>query len=118
MSGLHITPLMMERSYLLLLAAPPFNKLKMPDVDEIEFHAVHMKGKDDADYRWNGSRHQIRVNIKRHKTYLHLLESMAHEMIHMYQEEACLNDRRSHGPMFRKLKMAVCRHHLFDPGQF
>jgi predicted SprT family Zn-dependent metalloprotease len=46
-----------------------------------------------------------------------LLSTMAHEMIHLYQDETG-TARGHHNPKFRKLAKRVCRIHGFDPESF
>lgn len=115
---LHITPDMVELTYELLRATPPFKGWKLPHADEIEFHIAPMKGRDQADYHWNGRRHVIRVNPRKHHTLAALITTMAHEMIHMHEKLTCERWDVHHGRIFRKHATQVCRLHVLDRGQF
>lgn len=124
--SLHLTPAMLEAAYELLRATPPFNKWRLPEADDVEFHVTIIKNAM-ADYHYSHCLgdpqiHKIRVHAKRHPTLRELLESMAHEMVHIYQRGTVdhVVKRRSavHGPKFKRLAAQVCRYHGFDAATF
>lgn len=115
---IYITPEQMELAYELLRASPPFKRWRLPSPDTIEFHAVPMRGQDQADCHWNGNRHVIRIASNRHHSLPPLIVTMAHEMVHLHLDISYPRDRAHHGRRFNQHADIVCRHHVFDRGQF
>lgn len=115
---LHFEPHHLEAVYELLRMFPPFKGWKLPPADEVEFHVVRMKGQDQADCRWNGNRHVLRIAANKHATLASLIATMAHEMTHIHLDMAYPRDRAHHGFRFQKHANLVCRHHTLDRGQF
>lgn len=122
--SLHITHELVIASYERLRMTAPFARWKLPHPDDMEFHAVPIKGDASAehyvlaDLEKKTEHHVIRINPRRHRT-LHMLDmSLAHEMCHM--REYALGHRRKdcHGRAFHKLADGVCKSHGWDRGQF
>ena len=111
---MHVTPDLMESSYRLLLNTLPFRRWRMPDPDKIEFrvsmhrdrHAHHRAYKDDS------GRHEIAVSACKVKTISMLNECMAHEMVHIRQDQLSMRD--NHGAGFKRLAALVCKRNGFD----
>lgn len=114
---MHITPDMMEASYRQLCTSLPFRRWRLPHPDKIEFrvtghrdrHAHHRAYKD-------GSGHEIGVSAAKVKSYHLLNECMAHEMVHIRQDQLGLRDK--HGAGFKRLAKLVCRRTGFDFEKF
>jgi hypothetical protein len=114
---MHITPDLMEDSYRLLLKALPFRRWKLPHPDDIEFvvslhrdrHAHHRAYKD-------GSGHEIAVSARKVKSLNLLTECMAHEMVHIRQDQLGMRDK--HGDGFQRLAKLVCLRTGFDFATF
>jgi hypothetical protein len=122
--GIHITADLIEASYERLRMTPPFNKWKLPHADDVEFHAVPIKGEASAehyvlaDLEKKTEHHVIRINPKRHST-LHMLDAtLAHEICHMREYHTGSRRVGCHGAQFKRLADLVCKHHGFDRGQF
>lgn len=118
---MHITPEMVERAYELLRATPPFRGWRLPEADEVAFHAVHIKGPHkgcQGEHWFDGERHHIRINPKRHHTLASLLMTLAHEMVHLRENMLSVRADVMHGREFQKMAKIVCCAHGFDRGQF
>ena len=114
---MHLTPAMIEGAYRYLLTTPPFHRWKMPEADELSFRVSA-----DRNYGWydfhNGC-HRISVSIKRVGQTASLLETVAHDMIHVYQAHHNLDSYSSqHNADFHRRARSICRHHGFDPKRF
>ncbi len=114
----HWTPEHLELAYELLRATKPFSGWRLPEADDVEFHVVRMKGQDQADCRWDGNRHVIRIAANKHASLAPLLATMAHEMLHLYLDRAYPQNRAAHGALFKRHADRICRQHTFDRGQF
>lgn len=115
---LHIKHTDLELGYELLRNTKPYSGWSLPHADEVEFHVVPMKGRDQADYHWNGTRHVIRLNSRKHHTIESMLMTLRHEMIHAREKILCLRFDVAHGRDFNRMASQVCRLHVLDRGQF
>lgn len=109
---LHLTPEMLECTYELLRATPPFNRWKLPEADSLEFNILITKERSAHFRESTDGQHEIAVSASRVKSLDLLLEVVAHEMVHMRQAQKRFRD--IHGISFEKLGKQVCRHHDFD----
>lgn len=123
---LHLTPAMLEAAYELLRVTPPFNKWKLPEADDVEFQ-VKIIPDGVAEYYYSlrfrdEQDHIIAVCARGNKTMFDLLESMAHEMVHMHQrgpvDRQVMRRSAVHGVKFKRLAAQVCRVHGFDEARF
>jgi hypothetical protein len=95
---------------------PPFCRWSLPESDEIEFHVVRDR-KIFGQYHY-GDDHAIAISETVVGHWSTLSSTMAHEMIHLYQN---LNNRQTkaeHNVEFRKLASEVCAEFGFDPRCF
>lgn len=118
---LHITPDIVEAAYELLRLTPPFKGWRLPDGDDVVFHAVLIKGPHkgcQGEHWFDGKQHHIRINPKRHHTLASLLMTLAHEVVHMREATMKLRADVMHGREFQHMAKAVCDKHGFDRGQF
>lgn len=113
---LHLTPEMVEAAYELLRATRPFRRWRLPPADEVEFHIRHFAHHADCAKHVSG-RFTIRVSSRLHGRLDHLVETVAHEMVHIQQDHVAPREG-SHGRAFHRLAAQVCRHHGFDPQRF
>ena len=114
---LHITPEMARSAYEYLRTCPPFRRWHLPDPNKIEWIVT---GRRDA-MAWCriDKPYQIRISQPRITNTQSLIESMAHEMIHLRQ--ALIGQRTdtiNHGKKFKKLADSVCRKHGFNRDYF
>lgn len=114
---LPLTPESLRAAYDFLSTTPPFKRWNLPDSDDVIFRVMRTRH-EHGEYRWINGRHRISVSAAKHGYAPILLETMAHEMIHLYTECHDIKDSSHHGPVFRRLAARVCRWHGFDPKRF
>ncbi len=122
MAGLALTPEMLEGAYEYLRVSPPFSAWGLPHADHVSFRVMgardrygHFRGRHRKARGDDFS--EIAISAGLVKTTDLLLSTMAHEMIHLYQDETG-TARGHHNPKFRKLAKRVCKIHGFDPETF
>lgn len=104
----------------MLTAFPPFNRWPMPDPKEVKFELL--ADSDIAEYSvdWN-DRITIAVNADSNLTLLQIVETVAHEMVHVRQDQlGRLPEvkQAKHNAEFRRLARLVCRDLGFDVQRF
>lgn len=105
-------------TYDLLSIMPPFDKWNLPPSDDVMF-IVNRSKENRGDYHWNGERHVIRISSRYNKRTQALIETMAHEMVHLFEEEAGFaRPNVQHSKAFMKLAKRVCKAHGFDEAVF
>lgn len=118
---LPLTAEMLEACYEFLKTTPPFTSWNMADGEDVKFGVSKKLKKTFAQYQWDGERHTVTIaagSVGHTKT---LIESLAHEMIHMHLEENGMESNGGtnfHNAAFRKFAAEVCKHHGFDPKAF
>lgn len=118
---LPLTPEMLQAAYNFLCKTPPFSNWKMPPGSDVKF--IVGKATDCfAHYQWDGNRHTITVSSKAVAYTGTLMDSMAHELIHLHLWKTGLESKRSgsryHNAAFKKFAARVCKYHGFDPKAF
>ena len=113
--SLPLTPALMESTYAWLLLTPPFSRWGMPECNTVQFIVTRSR-KAHADHLLICGAHSIRMSSHSIKRTFALIETMAHEMVHIVCDRAGV--KGEHGPAFRKRAALVCKHHGFDPGLF
>jgi hypothetical protein len=115
--NLRLTPAMLEATYELLRLTKPFKQWKLPHADDVEFHVTR-----HADRRGDcvdaGHAHVIRISETQHDTLVDLIETMAHEMVHLRLDIIRPKDKATHGVWFKRLAKQVCRHQGFEEATF
>ncbi|HJR55150.1 MAG TPA: SprT-like domain-containing protein [Rhizomicrobium sp.] len=131
MRGLHLTPELLEASYEYLRLSPPFRGWNLPEGDQISFRVMgardrygHFRGrhtkaraKARASARGVDSFSEIAISAGKVRSTDMLMATMAHEMIHLYQDETG-SARGHHNPQFLSLAARVCAFHGFDLESF
>lgn len=116
--SLPLHPDHLAASYDMLRTMPPFNRWKMPPSDEVMF-VVNRSIKNRGTYFWDGRRHVITVSSHYHKRTMSLVETMAHEMVHLVEEKAGgARQDVQHSAKFMRMAKQVCRVHGFDEAVF
>lgn len=115
-----VTPARLRAIYTMLLAMPPFDKWGLPEPTAIRFSVL--RGADCAEYStdWK-DRPEISVNMDLHIWLDQVVESVAHEMVHLRQdalERLPERHERQHNAEFRKLARVVCQSLGFDVQRF
>ena len=108
---LHLTPEILRAAYEYLRACPPFNRWKLPQADEVEFHVTrHTDRRGDCEATVDG--HCVRISAALIGRTSSLMETLAHEMIHVRLDRKGV--RSHHGRDFQRCAAQVCRYHGFD----
>jgi hypothetical protein len=119
--AIRLTPDLMEGAYEFLRLTPPFKSWHLPHADEVEFvvsrHRTHV-----------GYHRGVRRKMRSHEIGISevcvghtntLLRTMAHEMIHQYQQRARTETANTeHNADFLRLAKSVCRYHGWDEREF
>lgn len=112
---LRLTPAKLIAAYEYLRSTEPFNRLKLPDPDDLEFrvtsHVDRFGHFDDRDGKYPYP--NISISAVHVRTGLMLLETAAHEMVHIARFVSGDRGWESHGPKFKRLAKQVCRVHGF-----
>lgn len=114
--ALRLTTENLPAAYEYLRACEPFRRLGLPEADAVAFRVSghkdrygHMRG----DVRSPGA--EIAISEACVGSSAKLIETMAHEMVHLYQHIARTETSGTqHNADFKRLARAVCREHLFD----
>jgi len=118
MNGIPLTPAVLRAAYEYLSATPPFRSWNLPAADDVAFRVVrdpHVFGH----YKSRSGRHEIALSRRSIGRTLGIMETMAHEMVHLHQELTGMATHNVvHNAAFKKLAAQVCRHHGFDPFAF
>lgn len=115
---LPVTPQRLAGVYEMLRAFPPFSRWKLPKAEDARFHVAKTK-RWHAAWWIDGNTHHIEVSKVKHGHLRSLIESMAHEMIHVKQRVDQTETRGvEHNAEFVRLAKTVCRRFGFDFGQF
>jgi len=107
-----ITPEGCASLYDALRAQYPFCDWSLPEADEVEFHVVRSR-RVYGTYHY-GDDHAITVSERIVGHWSTLSETIAHEMIHLYQSLRNTQSRAEHNAEFRGLAALVCREFGFD----
>lgn len=110
---LRITPEACELCYDFLDALPPFTEWNLPPAHDVEF-VVFDKPKLYGYYQWFEGHHRIGIGPKVGHT-ITLVQTMAHEMVHLAQAVHKTETKAEHNPAWHRMIEQVCRHHGFDP---
>jgi len=113
--ALKLTPEVLAAAYDFMTTTEPFSKWNLPGSDDIKFKAV----KDRRLYGWLIASHdkiEICVSSSCVGHTAKLMETMAHEMIHLHQHLTGMP--KNHGPTFQQILKHVCKVHGFDPCAF
>lgn len=106
-----LTTEMMAHCYDMLAATPIMGKWNLPPSEDIKFKLIK-KTDRFAHHTVIGGVHHIAVSIKFVGTFQTLIATMAHEMIHVHQDQAGLP--RNDGKGFQKIADRVCKELEFD----
>lgn len=112
----------LQLTYDFIAACPPFDEWNLPPSEEIEFGRTLKK-----DCRgWHNVttqsgaiiKRRIRVNPNKVKTLDQLHQVMAHEMIHVHENETGMMTRAQHSETFMLLATKVCELYGWDVETF
>lgn len=108
---------MLESAYDYFRATPPFRRWNLPEPEDITFKV----GKDPSCYGWFDKKKKkptIAISTALVGHTQTLMETMAHEMIHLHEDMRGWRRGGEHSAAFRKWAQLVCKIHGFDPKGF
>ena len=114
---LALTPDMLRTAYDYLCETPPFCRWNLPDSDDVRFLVVGdptLRGW----YKFDDARHVIAISRRCIGHTVNLIATMAHEMIHLHEQNAKACGRGEHSAAFNRWAAQVCKAHGFDPFLF
>jgi hypothetical protein len=118
--ALRLTPEILESAYEYLRTTPPFRSWGLPHPDQLVFRVMGARDRF-GQFRGRFSRKSraedySEIGISAHlvHTTAALLSTMAHEMIHLHQDESGTCGRGQHNKEFQQLACRVCTIHGFD----
>lgn len=114
---LRITPHHVEAVYECLRAFEPFTSLPLPAAEAVEF-VVQQRSDIYAQYAHTGRDHQIKVSSALIGSFETLVQTVAHEMLHLAQVEEGTDSRSQHNERWRTLARKVCRSMVWDERAF
>lgn len=115
---LKLTPDILRASYNFLCELPPFDRWNLPDAHDIIFRVTRHHDRW-AHYRRTASgKPEIVISARFIQRTESLVETMAHEMVHLHQARAGMENAAQHNAAFKKLAARICKIHGFDPGLF
>lgn len=114
---LPIHPEMLAAAYEYLRATDPFRKWNLPESEDLTFRVLRTR-KLCGQYWMDGDKHFIAISSGKIGCTHSLMETMAHEMLHLHLAETGMDDGGEHNAAFRKIADRVCRAHGFDPKMF
>lgn len=111
--SLAFTPDTLRAAYEYLDTTQPFIKWNMPDADDVCFRVVRSPALRGW-YRWDGNRHVIAVSCRCVGSTALLMQTVAHEMIHLHEENARTCTAGEHSAAFNRWAAQVCKVHGWD----
>lgn len=119
MTGFHLTPEMIEGSYIYLRVSPPFNRWGLPEPDDLAFKVASTRNCSGWFRTAPGAVDEIAISRRCVSSPAALLPVMAHEMIHLYQHRRGIVSRRAeHNADFHRRARLVCKSLTFDYAAF
>jgi len=113
----NITPNQVAACYEMLRAFPPFSKWKLPEAESVAFHTRQLRNCHGV-YQWDGKTHNITISTALVDSHASLVDTVAHEMIHLYQELRGTVTKTMHNPEFHQLSRRVCNLFMYDKKRF
>lgn len=110
-----LTPLVLERTYELLVWTHPFVIGNLPDSEDVVFKVTRSHDLRGTYHRDTKDRHIIEISSCCNRTLDALIRTMAHEMCHL-MAGAVFGDRRD--VMHSKIVDATCKRHGWDIAMF
>ena len=110
---LPLSPDILRAAYDYLSTTSPFTRWNLPDSDDVKFIVMrdrNLCGWHEIDRK----KHTIAISSHFVGRSLSLIETMAHEMIHVHQVNSGMSTGGEHNRAFKKLAARVCKIHGFD----
>lgn len=103
---MRITPLDLLETYEYLSTLAPFNEWSLPGSSALDFvvnRSQQLQGEYDTDP------HTIKISSYFCTTWNDVIETVAHEMVHLACEKKGHYNHADHDPQFRRLARKVCK---------
>lgn len=113
-----VTPHGVAAVWDMLRAMPPFSRWNLPPAEEVEFRTPQRSDVLGEWTKWEGGHHIVTISSKSHGHLLTLIQTVAHEMLHAYQDIKGTSNRAQHNAEFKRLAAQVCRALGFDEKAF
>jgi hypothetical protein len=115
---MELTEDMLRGAYAYLSETPPFNGWNLPDAEDVSFVVAHSRKRQGRCHVRSDGKFKIEISDRYHTHTQSLMQTMAHEMVHVHEFQNGLSQYWAHGKVFKALRDEVCVAHGFDPGQF
>lgn len=118
---LPLTTEILTAAYDFIATTPPYSGWNLPDSDDVKFIVNRKLRNKFAQYQWTGEQHSIAISAASNGHTSTLLESLGHEMIHLYLEHMGWEsggNESVHNAAFRKFAARACKFHGWDPKAF
>lgn len=110
---IQLTPEMLALAYDYLAVQKPFSSWNLPPSEDVKFSVSRHKDRF-AHHQMVGGVHHLVFSSRFVGRHDSLLVTLAHELIHIHQEESCMMRDNPHDAAFHKLADKVCKLHEFD----
>lgn len=115
---LPLDPETLAAAYDYLRTTPPFSRWNLPESEDVVFKAA-ITPRHHGWYDRKKRKHILAVSRGSVGHTTSLMETMAHEMCHLFQAlTKTETPGTEHNAAFLKLVVQVCRYHGFDPKAF
>lgn len=104
---MRITPETIRTAYEFLSTCDPFDSWNLPHGDDVTFQVNRSRVFQGLHDLYRG-RHRIRISERHVSTVQTLMIVVAHEMIHVHENEVNIETRAEHSEAFWKLADQVC----------
>jgi len=111
---LPLTPEILSAAYDLVKACPPFSRWNLPESEDIIFRVIKDPSRRGFYRRDRLNRHSISISASCIGFVESLVETMAHEMIHLHEALIGLETAAQHGKAWNKFADQVCKSMGFD----
>ena len=117
--SLVLTPALLHSTYSMLDECQPFCKWNLPDAEDITFEVNRSKRNCGVYTLIAGKAHKIGISVHFHGRVHNLIETMAHEMIHLHVWRHPGTSRGGeHNAAWRRYANEVCKELGFDRSMF
>ena len=117
MSALDLSPETISACYDLLRGTRPFSRWRLPEASALKFRVYRSKA-ERGELEKSGDVLTIGVSERSNGHLYSLLETLAHEMVHLRLIVLGVKSWDAHGAHFDRLAQQVCLAHGFDPKAF
>jgi len=100
-----LTPAQVQLAYDFLRSHPPFNKWRLPESQGV---ILKVMNSDMCFGDYEPDPHTIRVSKTHCEHFMHVMETVAHEMVHLAAEKMGHHNHAEHDETFKTLAKEVC----------